>query len=282
MNIRSHLTNCVFLSCVLLSLTFATLAVQAQEVPRGTIDRKAVVSRHNLTLKDSQFAGPTQVGNGSFAYGFDITGMQTFSDQFTTMSHWGWHSTEPPNGFTADSFKQTLVDTHGRMIGYDLPDPKQAALTQWLASNPHRFNLGRIGLLLKKQDGTSAEISDLRNPVQYLDLWTGVAESIFTIEGQNIKVTTICDPDKDIISFKIESSLIQKGRIGVFVEFPYASLKYFSTGSDYNKPLLHETNLKRVNANSVIFDRRLDRTIYHVACNWSGRGKIEKQKKTSL
>jgi hypothetical protein len=103
------------------------------------------VSRHKLKLTDPQTAGPTQVGNGNFAYGFDITGMQTFNDQFTTMSHWGWHSTKPPKGFTTDSFKKTLAATHGRMVGYDLPNPKQAELTQWLAGNPHRFNLGRIG-----------------------------------------------------------------------------------------------------------------------------------------
>ena len=277
MNVHIHLTNRVFLSCVFL-LAFCSLAIYAQQVPYGTIDRKAVVTRHNLILKDPQSAGPTQVGNGEFAYGFDITEMQTFNDQFTTMSYWGWHSTEPPKGFTADSFKQTLVDTHGRMVSYDLPNPKQAALTQWLASNPHRFNLGRIGLLLKKEDGSIAKISDLQNPVQNLDLWTGVAESNFTVEGQKIKVITVCDPDKDIISFKIESDLIKKGQIGIFIEFPYPSLKYFSNGSDYNSPSLHQTNLRTINTNSVVFDRQLNSTIYQVAFKWSGSGKIKKQK----
>ena len=270
--------NHIYLSYVLLLLVFCNPIVQAQEVPYGTIDRKAVVTRHNLILKDPQFAGPTQVGNGSFAYGFDITGMQTFDDRFVTMSHWGWHSTEPPKGFTADSFKHTLVDTHGRMVGYDLPDPKQAALTQWLASNPHRFNLGRMGLLLKKEDGSLAKISDLQDPVQYLDLWTGVAESNFTVEGQKVKVITVCDPDKDMIGFKIESDLIQKGRIGIFVVFPYASLKYFSNGSDYNSISLHQTNVRTINASSVAFDRQLNGTNYHVACKWSGCGKIRKEK----
>jgi hypothetical protein len=278
MNVHIHLTIRIFHGCLLLLLVFCSPAVQAQEAPYGTIDRKAVVTRHNLVLKDPAPVGPTQVGNGDFAYGFDITGMQTFNDQFTTMSHWGWHNTAPPNGFTADSFKPTLVDTHGRMVGYDLPDPKQAALTRWLASNPHRFNLGRIGLLLKKEDGSLAKMSDLQDPVQYLDLWTGVAESNFTVEGQKVKVITVCDPDRDMISFKIESDLLQKARIGIFVEFPYASLKYFSNGSDYNSASLHQTNLRAITANSAIFDRQLNSTIYHVACEWSGRGKIEKQK----
>src|SRR5665213_765852 len=84
MNVHIHLTNRVFLSSILLLLVFCSPEVQAQEVPYGTINRKAVVTRHNLKLKDPQSAGPTQVGNGHFAYGFDITGMQTFNDQFTT------------------------------------------------------------------------------------------------------------------------------------------------------------------------------------------------------
>src|SRR3569833_272304 len=171
---------------------FLGVSAEAQQVSIGTINRKAMVSRHNLKIIDVHSAGPTQVGNGTFAYGFDITGMQTFNDEFTTMSHWGWHSTEPPKGFTANSFKQTLVNTHGRMVGYDLPDPKQAAIVQWLASNPHRFNLGRIGLLLKKGDGSIAKMTDLQNPVQYLNLWTGVAERYFTIEGLKVIVITIC------------------------------------------------------------------------------------------
>lgn len=263
---------------IFLSLVFFGINVKAQELKTGTINRKTLVSRHNLRITDPRSAGPTQVGNGDFAYGFDITGMQTFNDQFTTMSHWGWHSTEPPKGFTADSFKQTLVNTHGRMVGYDLPDRKQAALTQWLSSNPHRFNLGRIGLLLKRGDGSMAKISDLQNPVQYLNLWTGVAESNFTIDGQKVKVTTICEPDKDIISFRIESVMIQKGRLVVFIEFPYASLDYFSNGSDYNKPALHQTQLNTINKNSVIFNRKLDSTTYQVACRWTGNGNVKKQK----
>ncbi|MFI5157850.1 MAG: hypothetical protein ACHQF4_03235 [Sphingobacteriales bacterium] len=257
---------------------FLGITAKAQELKTGTINRKALVSRHNLRITDPRSAGPTQVGNGTFAYGFDITGMQTFNDQFTTMSHWGWHSTKPPKGLNPTDFKQTAANTHGRMVNYPLPNPNQPGLTQWLSSNPHRFNLGRIGLLLKKADGSMAKISELQNPVQQLNLWTGIAESNFTIDGQNVKVTTICDPDKDIITFRIESEMIKKGRLGIFIEFPYASLDYFSNGSDYNKPALHQTQLKPINQNSVLFKRKLDSTTYQVGCKWTGNGSVKKKK----
>lgn len=262
---------------VLLLFIFSCLAGRAQQVSRGTIDRRALVSRHNLKITDAKFAGPTQVGNGNFAYGFDITGMQTFNDQFTTMSQWSWHSTQPPKGLKPADFKQTPVNTHGRMVGYDLPDSNQAELTQWLSSNPHRFNLGRIGLILKKKDGSTVLPDDLQNPVQYVNLWTGISESNFTIEGQKVKVTTICDPDKDILSFKIESDLIVQGRLSIFLKFPYASLKYFSNGSDYKDPLLHQTRLTLKNINSMVFDRHMDSASYQVVCKWSGSGSMKKQ-----
>lgn len=39
-----------------------------------------------------------QVGNGEFAFGFDISGMQTFSDNANTMSNWGWYRFPLPQG----------------------------------------------------------------------------------------------------------------------------------------------------------------------------------------
>ena len=115
MHARIYLTNSVFLRSVLLLLIFSSATIHAQEVPYGTIDRKAVVSRHNLILKDPHCSGPIQVGNGHFAYGFDITGMQTFNDQFTTMSDWSWHSTKPPKGTKPSDFKLTSVNTHPKV-----------------------------------------------------------------------------------------------------------------------------------------------------------------------
>jgi len=268
---------CLGLFIVLVFIAVIT-TTSAQELKHGTIDREALVKRHNLKISNIKEPGPTQVGNGDFAYGFDITGMQTFNDKFTTMSHWGWHSVKPPNGLKPEDFKQTLVNTHGRMVGYPLRDPKQDELVKWLSANPHRFNLGRIGLWLKRADGSEAKISDLKDAVQYLDLWAGIAESNFTLDGEPVKVITIADPNRDIVSFRIQSPLLRKGRLGVFVNFPYASLGFFGNGSDYNSPSSHQTNLKMTGSQSAIFNRKLDSTSYSVVCKWTGATKIGKVK----
>ena len=61
--------------------------LQAVAQRADKIDRKALVSRHNIRLNQVRPESPSQVGNGEFAYGFDITGMQTFI-KFNTMAHW--------------------------------------------------------------------------------------------------------------------------------------------------------------------------------------------------
>jgi hypothetical protein len=261
---------------------FATLflfaGANAQQVPNGTIDRKALVTRHNITITNPKLGGPTQVGNGNFAYGFDITGMQTLSDKFSTMSHWGWHNVPLPEGMTEASFIKPQINTHGRMIGYDLPDLNQPKIVSWLQANVHRLNLARIGLTLTKADGTIATTTDLKSPIQSLNLWTGVAESNFMLEGEAIKVITICDPDKEIIGFKIESTLIKTGKLGLFIEFPYGNTNNFSNGSDFNKPSAHQTLLKLGGNNTAVFDRTVDSTVYQVIAKWTGTNKIEKTK----
>ena len=55
------------------------------------IDREAVVARHRIVTHATDPHSPAQVGNGGFAFGMDITGLQTFVP-FNTLSDWGWHS----------------------------------------------------------------------------------------------------------------------------------------------------------------------------------------------
>jgi hypothetical protein len=86
-------------------------------------------------------------------------------------------------------------------------------------------------LWLKREDGTKASIKDLQDADQYFDLWTAVAVSKFQVEGQPVKVTTVADPGKDIVAFRIESPLIAAKRLGTFIDFPYASLELSGNGA---------------------------------------------------
>jgi len=75
----------------LVSLALATRCVKSH-----SIDRQAVVSQFNPVRYESSNSTPMQVGNGNFAFGVDVTGLQTFYP-FGTLSSWGWHNFSLPN-----------------------------------------------------------------------------------------------------------------------------------------------------------------------------------------
>lgn len=53
------------------------------------IDRRALVARYNPTRNASSSTTPMQIGNGNFAFGADITGLQTLQP-WAIMSTWGY------------------------------------------------------------------------------------------------------------------------------------------------------------------------------------------------
>lgn len=73
-----------------MKLTLLAAGVAAAAAP-SRIDRERIVRSFNPHRTDSSDETPLQVGNGNFAFGADITGLQTFRP-FATMSTWGWHS----------------------------------------------------------------------------------------------------------------------------------------------------------------------------------------------
>lgn len=81
--------------------TFLLTALQGVQATCG-IDRRKVVRSFNPHRNASSKTTPLQVGNGNFAFGVDVTGLQTFSP-FATMSTWGWHNFSLPttNGQTS-------------------------------------------------------------------------------------------------------------------------------------------------------------------------------------
>ena len=61
---------------------------------------------------------------------------------------------------------------------------------------PHRYNLGRIGFRLLREDGTEAREIDLGNAWQEIDLWTGVVYSRFELNRKEVKCVPSAIPIK--------------------------------------------------------------------------------------
>jgi hypothetical protein len=238
------------------------------------IDRKAVVERHKVTITATNPKSPAQVGNGEFAFGMDITGLQTFVP-FNTLSQWSWHSFPLPEAQRVEDFRGVTLDTHGRMIRYNMPNKDQPELSSWLAGNPHRFNLGRIGFLLLKSDGKRATLNDLRNTWQEIDLWNGIIYSHFDLDGVLVEVKTACHPSLDVIGVSVKSDLIKKGRIKIFLDFPYPDPNAFAESiGNFNDPGAHSSILASVNGNSAIISRKMDEVKYLVSLHWTTKASI--------
>lgn len=75
------------------------------------MERKQIVQRHHPEFDRLNPLSPLSVGNGEFAFTADLTGLQTFPEQYEvplgTQSNWGWH-------FTGDA-----ADSIGRMPRYN-------------------------------------------------------------------------------------------------------------------------------------------------------------------
>jgi hypothetical protein len=247
-------------SKTLLYLSIFYISVSACTVSK--INRKAVVQRHNLTIKETHLK-PMQVGNGELAFNVDITGLQTFQPH-NTLAHWAFHSMPLPTGMKVSDFEGIVYNVNGKPVEFEIDNPKQPVLSKWLAANPHPVNLGRIGLLLTHKDGTLATVSDLKNPVQHLDLWSGIITSSFIFDGSTVSVKTACHPKKDEIGVQLKSDLVSKGQLKLSVEFPYADDREFTEFvGDYNNPQKHITEIQK-NKKHLFIRRTIDDLSYFV------------------
>jgi hypothetical protein len=71
--------------------------------------RHRVVQSYNVRRTASSSTTPLQVGNGNFAFGADVTGLQTFMP-YGIMSTWGWHNFSLPTTVNQTSVEGMLCE----------------------------------------------------------------------------------------------------------------------------------------------------------------------------
>ena len=251
------------------SLSTARAATTKASAQSGKIDRKALVARHDIAFDKPDAMTPLSVGNGEFAFTADVTGLQTFPDfhasgmMLQTMAQWAWHETPDTHHYQlSDAF--TLYDSHGRLVPYPTGGETGHGLGgdspagQWLNNNPHKFDLGRVALLLPKVENRPARIEDLRAISQRLDLWRGLLTSRFQLLGKTVTVETVAHPTQDILAVRITSDLVRDGSLGARLHFPYAPPSWILAGV-WNHPDNHET-VASTRGDEFRFARQLDGT----------------------
>ncbi len=246
------------------------------------LDRKARVTRHHPRITRIEPLSPLSVGNGSFAFTADITGLQTFPDRYEvplgTQSHWGWHYSGGRNRYRLEDLVLKPLDTFGRPVGYPIDAEGQEDVYHWLRQNPHRLQLGQISFVLLKADGSEASASDLAEIDQELNLWEGVLYSRFRVEGVPVSVITACDAEQDRIGVRVESPLIRAGRLKVRLRFPAPDMTdrrwEESIDLDWGHDHRHQSRFIRRDKREVQIERTMDEDGYDVCWSWSA-GELE-------
>lgn len=251
------------------------------------IDRYALVNRHNVVLSTIDNLNSLTVGNGDFAFTADITGLQSFPDYYLngiplgTLSNWGWHSYPNVDGYSHGQVVRKF-DVLGREVGYyhDFSEEitsERAKASGWLRENPHRMNLGLIGLKIYDENNQLQGIEDIENPVQKLNLWKGEIESHFEVKGVPVKVITICHPEKDMVAISIHSELIKKRKLIVQLQFPEADPGWKNT-SLWGESLNHESLIMDSDGHYSIIEHKQDSTRYLVYFSYSSGDVVESDK----
>jgi hypothetical protein len=247
-------------------------AVNAQK-----IDRKALVQRHKIVITKADTLSSLTVGNGRFAMTVDITGLQSFPEYYHrgvplgTQSEWGWHSFPDTIGYKREEAQKSYM-LNGRPVSYTVqwnsPERNKAA-ANWYRQNPHRLQLGQLGFILLKKDGSRATITDLQNIHQELDPWTGLVESNFTLEGTPVGIRTSCAGTSDAVAVSVQSDLLTAGRMKLFLHFPYPTGAWTDEGVNDAFHERHQSRILSKERNSATVLHALDTTKYYSALRWS-------------
>lgn len=265
-------------------LILASLLLCSAASVSAKIDRKALVGRHRVNVTTPDTFASLSLGNGSFAFTTDITGLQTFPEYYKngvplgTQSEWGWHSWPNTRNYSFDSTLR-YYNFAGRRIPYSVqiktPESRKAT-ADFFRENVHRLQLGNIGFILLRADGNPAAITDLKDVTQQLDMYKGEIHSRFTLEGNVVQVITTGMGDTDGIAVHVESPLIAAGRLQVRVRFPYPVKAFSDMGVNYQDG--GHTSDVRWADNRASLTHTLDSTTYYVHLGYNGKSSLKESR----
>lgn len=262
---RTYLSKA--LTCAL-SVSISLLAIANDK-----IDRQVLVQRHNPHITELIPNAPFSVGNGQFTFTADVTGLQSFPDIYfkqgiplETKARWAWHSRANPEGYTLQNSYQ-MFDAYGGR--YHFPVKMDAPAGQWLRQNPHDLPFARIGLRFKDQHLHSTQLTDIS---QTLDLWRGVLNSRYKLDGKGVSVDTLSHAQRDMLAVNIESDLLNLGQLSLDFQFPRGYDLTIKNTPDllWQKDHEHTTKLRYQTSNSASFYRKIDNEEHIVQLTWEG------------
>lgn len=255
------------------------------------LDRETIVRRHHPVLVKADPLTPLGVGlpAGDFVFTADVTGLQSFSGHYAagqrlhSMAGWSWHAFPNPGKFSLADV--TAPHGHGDGARPYVPKTPPAGLTaekaarwpaaaEWLRANPHRLPLARLGLV--RGDGRELRVEEIGGVRQELDLWRGRLVSRFVVDGAEVRVDTVAARDPDGVAVRIESDLLEHGKLGVSLVFPGASAGWGEKADD-GDPAAHRSERTVSVAQRAEFRHTLDGTVQRAALAWSGQALCDEE-----
>jgi hypothetical protein len=268
---------------LVLAGSFIIYSSKAQQV----IDRYDLVHRNNPHIDKADPLSSLSVGNGQFAFTVDVTGLQSFPAYYEkgvplgTQSEWGWHSFPNTENYRRE---ETLkeYELNGKKITYcvQVKEPgRSRKAVDYFRINPHRLQLGNIGLEITKKDGYLATIEDIQNIDQQLDLWTGALQSQFTVENVPVKVITYAHQQQDGIAVQITSPLLKEKRLVIKLHFPYPNGDFKDVGTFEGDSTKHQSEITRTGIFGGAIRRTLGTTKYFVQYSFTTASRVYMRRK---
>ena len=236
----------------------------------GQIDREALLARNNPVITTPDSLASLSVGNGDFALTTDITGLQTFPEYYAkgvplgTMSSWGWHSFDNPEGYRPEEYLRAhdFGRGHEELYAAQFKEPgRQKGAADWYRMNPHRLHLGCLGLEL----GDNVGPEDLTDIEHKLNLMEGLITSHFTLDGEPMSVQTACHPQRDLIATEVSGK-----HPALKLRFAYPTGAHSDDACNWTANEKHSTTLVAQGNGWATLRRTLDQTTYYLHLAWEG------------
>lgn len=245
----------------------------------ASINREAVLFRNNPIITKADNLASLTVGNGHFAATVDVTGLQSYTNDYeqgiplTTMSDWGWHSFPNTEKLTPADTEKSYDLGHGRQEVYAVEykqNGRNKQATEYFRVNPHRLNLGAIGLQLTDSQSNPIALNQLTDIHQELHLWDAQIDSHFLADGKPVDVITFCRPDRDQLVARVKSPLLKNQQAKVAIRLPYPTGKHADHAADWSKTDRHTSSIVKQDAQSALIQHQLDSTTYYIYVRWNG------------
>jgi hypothetical protein len=235
------------------------------------IDRHALVTRHNPHVTTVDPWASLSVGNGQFAFTADVTGLQTFTALYLakgitteTQARWLWHENPNPNGYKLSDANRDFT-AYGKTLGY--PTKQSGPAGDWLRQNPHELPLPQLSIDVAREGGKPLTPEEIGSIDQTLDMWTGIVTSRYTIDGAPVSVKVACDLARDAIAVRIESALVESGKLGVRLALPRGhDLRTKNNPAlDWTAPESHTTKVVSQTERALLLEHTRDASHYSVS-----------------